>query len=62
VEGVSRARKRRREISAPLTAAGLVRFYEESDVGIKVKPHLLVILALAVSITVIVLQKVHPLY
>ncbi|MGC9011362.1 preprotein translocase subunit Sec61beta [Thermogladius sp.] len=59
---MSRARKRRREVAAPLTAAGLVRFYEESDVGIKVKPHLLVILALAVSITVIVLQKVHPLY
>ncbi|MGC9121967.1 MAG: preprotein translocase subunit Sec61beta [Thermogladius sp.] len=59
---MSRARKRRREVAAPLTVAGLVRFYEESDVGIKVKPHLLVILALAVSVTVIVLQKVHPLY
>jgi preprotein translocase subunit Sec61beta len=59
---LSKARKRRKELTAPLTAAGLIRFYEESDVGIKVKPYVLILLALSLSIAAIVLQKVHPLY
>jgi len=59
---LSRARKKRKEISAPLTAAGLIRFYEESDVGIKVKPYVLILIAVSLSVAVIVLQKVHPLY
>ncbi|WP_440060076.1 preprotein translocase subunit Sec61beta [Thermogladius sp. 4427co] len=54
--------RRRREVAVPLTAAGLVRFYEESDVGIKIKPYVLIVIAIALSVTVIVLQKIHPLY
>ncbi|MCD6300729.1 MAG: preprotein translocase subunit Sec61beta [Staphylothermus sp.] len=50
--------KKRKEAPGPFTAAGLVRFYEEADVGIKIKPQVLVILALAFSIAMIVLSKI----
>ncbi len=49
-------RKKRKEAPGPFTAAGLVRFYEESDVGIKMKPHLVIIFASALTATVIVLN------
>ncbi len=58
-----RARKKGRgkkeKAPGPFTAAGLVRFYEEADVGIKMKPYVLVILALAFTITVILLGKIY---
>ncbi len=50
--------RKKREAPGPFTAAGLIRFYEEADVGIKMKPQILVILALAFSIAIIVLSKI----
>lgn len=51
----------KKEAPGPFTAAGLIRFYEEADVGIKMKPHTLVIMALAFTVAVIVLSKLYPL-
>jgi len=45
--------------TGPLTAAGLIRFYEEVDVGVKIKPHILVILALVFTLAVIILSKFY---
>jgi len=42
--------------TGPLTAAGLIRFYEETDVGVKMKPHILVIIATLFTVAVIVLN------
>lgn len=55
-----RTRRKRRESPGPFTAAGLVRFYEEADVGVKMKPYLIVLLAFITSIIVIVAQKLVP--
>lgn len=41
----------------PFTAAGLVRFYEEADVGIKMKPVVLIVLSIVFTVVVIVLSK-----
>lgn len=54
----SRKSKKKKEAPGPFTAAGLVRFYEEADVGIKMKPYVIIVLAVALTITVIVLQKI----
>ncbi len=56
----ARPRKKKKEAPGPFTAAGLVRFYEEADVGIKMKPHIIIIIALALTLTVIILQKIYP--
>ena len=53
--------RKKREAPGPFTAAGLVRFYEEADVGIKMKPYTIIIIAMALTIAVIVLQKLYPL-
>ncbi len=55
----SKKGRKKREAPGPFTAAGLVRFYEEADVGIKMKPYVIVALAIALSVTVIVLQKIQ---
>lgn len=47
----------KREAPGPFTAAGLIRFYEEADIGIKMKPQVLIIMAIAFTVAVIVLQK-----
>ncbi len=54
-------RRKRKEAPGPFTAAGLVRFYEESDVGIKMKPHIVIALAMALAVTVIVLDYLSKL-
>lgn len=51
--------KKKKEKSAPMPAAsaGLLRFFEEETEGVKVKPELLIILAIALII-VSVLAKI----
>jgi len=44
--------------TGPLTAAGLIRFYEEVDVGVKMKPYTLIIIATLFTIAIIVLNIV----
>lgn len=55
----AKARKRR-EAPGPFTVAGLVRFYEEADVGVRMKPHIVIAIAVALVLAVIVLQKIMP--
>jgi len=51
-------RERRRERSAPMPAqgAGLLRFFEEETSGVKVRPELVVVLAVALIVVCILVQ------
>jgi preprotein translocase subunit Sec61beta len=55
---MSKKREKKRERKAPMPAqsAGLLRFFEEETRGIKVKPELAVILAVALIIACIIAQ------
>ncbi len=53
-------RRGKKEAPGPFSSAGLIRFYEEADVGIKMKPQILVIIALAFAVTILVLGKLYP--
>lgn len=56
-------REKRRERRSPMPAqgAGLLRFFEEETQGIKVRPELVVILAVALIIACILLPILFPL-
>jgi preprotein translocase subunit Sec61beta len=56
-------REKRRERRAPMPSqgAGLLRFFEEETQGIKVRPELVVILAVALIIACILLPMIFPL-
>lgn len=56
------SRRRRRTGPGPFTAAGLVRFYEEVEEGIKMRPELVVLTAIALTVIVILLNILLPLY
>jgi preprotein translocase subunit Sec61beta len=60
---MSKKREKKRERRAPMPAqsAGLLRFFEEETRGIKVRPELVVILAVALIIACIILQIGLPL-
>ncbi len=44
---MSREKKRERKAPMPAASAGLLRFFEEETQGIKVRPELVVVLAVA---------------
>ena len=56
-------REKRRERRSPMPAqgAGLLRFFEEETQGIKVRPELIVILAVSLIIACILLPILFPL-
>ena len=60
--GLSR-RKKKRERSTPMPAAsaGLLRFFEEETKGIKVRPELVVILAVAFILAAILAKIFFPI-
>jgi preprotein translocase subunit Sec61beta len=51
-----RDKKRDRRAPMPAQSAGLLRFFEEETRGVKVRPELVVILAVALIIACILLQ------
>ena len=53
-------KKKRREAGGPMTAAGLIRFYEEAEVGIKMKPLTIIAIAVFMIIVVAVLRFIAP--
>ena len=55
-----RRRRRREEAPAPLSSAGLVRFFEEEIKGIEVPPHLVLLLAVGLIIIVILARLIAP--
>jgi len=56
------SRRRKRTGPGPFTAAGLVRFYEEVEEGIKMRPEFVVLTAIALTVIVILLNILLPLY
>ncbi len=54
--------RRRRTGPGPFTAAGLVRFYEEVEEGIKLRPEIVVLTAIGITVLVILLNILLPLY
>lgn len=60
-EGHGEEKKRgKRKAGGPPTAAGLIRFYEEMDVGVKIKPHYVIIIALLFTAIIIAFSKLLP--
>ncbi len=59
---MSKRREKKRERRAPMPAqsAGLLRFFEAETRGVKVRPELVVILAVALIIACILLQIGFP--
>jgi len=55
-----REKKRERKAPMPAQGAGLLRFFEEETRGIKVRPELVVILAVALIVACILLQIGFP--
>ncbi|MBS7634826.1 preprotein translocase subunit Sec61beta [Candidatus Bathyarchaeota archaeon] len=51
-----RERRRQRSAPAPATSAGLLRFFEEESLGVKIKPRTLIILTLAFLTICIIIQ------
>ena len=56
-----REKKRERKAPMPAQSAGLLRFFEEETRGIKVRPELVVVLAVALILACILLQIGFPL-
>ncbi len=56
------SRRRRKTGPGPFTAAGLVRFYEEVEEGVKLKPEFVIFTAVAITVIVILLNVILPLY
>ncbi len=50
----------KKKAGGPPTAAGLIRFYEEMDVGVKVKPHYIIIIALLFTAIIVAFSKLLP--
>jgi preprotein translocase subunit Sec61beta len=55
-------RKGRRDTPGVVSAAGLIRFYEETEAVITIKPHLLIFICIVFVIVVIILSKTLSLF
>lgn len=49
---MSRVKRRRSEAPMPTSTAGLLRFYEEESFGVKVKPEIIIAIAVAFILVV----------
>lgn len=54
------SKKRKREAPSIASAAGLVRFFEESELKVALKPHVIIVIVIAFVAVVIVLSKLLP--
>ena len=52
-----RQKKRKREAPMPAASAGLLRFFEEETSGIKLRPEIVIILAIALIAVSLVAQS-----
>lgn len=57
---MSKKGKKRRETPTVASAAGLVRFFEESELKVALKPHLIIILVVVFVTLIIVFSKLLP--
>lgn len=53
-------KSKRKSTPAVFSAAGLVRFFEESEAKVLLKPHVLILLAIVFTAAIIVLSKMLP--
>ncbi len=53
-------KRSKKKAGGPPTAAGLIRFYEEMDVGVKIKPHYIIMIALLFTAIIVVFSKLLP--
>jgi len=51
-----RARRRRREAPMPAAGAGLLRFFEEETLGLKLKPEIVLVFAISLIVLCILAQ------
>jgi len=58
---MSRTKKREKSAPMPAASAGLLRFFEEETQGIKVRPEVVVVLAVALILAAIVGKALFPL-
>ncbi len=49
---------RRRRTSGPMTAAGLVRFFEDVEAKVKISPMTIIIMAAAMSVAAAILNLI----
>ena len=56
----AREKRRKREAPMPAASAGLLRFFEEETQGIKIRPELVVILAVALTLAAILARVFFP--
>ncbi len=54
---MSREKRRREEAPMPSAAAGLLRFYEEESVGIKVRPEIIITAAIMLILFVALVPR-----
>jgi preprotein translocase subunit Sec61beta len=54
------SRKKKESSPMPAASAGLLRFFEEETEGIKIRPELLVVLAVALVIVSVLAQVFFP--
>ena len=54
------SRRRRERRGGPMSAAGLMRFYEEVDVGIRLSPYIVVIIGICMAVVVALLRALIP--
>ena len=52
----AREKRRKREAPMPAASAGLLRFFEEETEGVKVRPELLVVSAIALIVVCVLAQ------
>ncbi len=50
--------RRRRRTGGPLTAAGLVRFFEDVEARVRISPMAIIIIAIAASVLTLILNYV----
>lgn len=53
-------KSKKREAPSISSAAGLIRFFEESEVKITLRPHFIILLAIVFVAVVIALSKIVP--
>ncbi|MEM0000770.1 MAG: preprotein translocase subunit Sec61beta [Desulfurococcaceae archaeon] len=56
----SKKSKKRRETPSITSAAGLIRFFEESELKVALKPQLIILVSLIFVALVIILSKLLP--
>jgi len=54
-------KSKKRRSNMPASSAGLLRFFEDETHGIKVRPEIVIILSIAVTVIVLLLRIIIPI-